>query len=167
MRHFAKNLRINQTDVERFLWHQLRNRRLCGYKFRRQQIIEPYIVDFVCYAHRLIIELDGSQHMEHVAYDSTRTAFLESQGFRVQRIWNNEVLSNMEGVLDFVLTALRASPSPQPSPARGEGASCALRASPSPQPSPARGEGASCALRAPPSQASPAEGEGASCALRA
>ena len=135
MRHFARNLRINQTDVERLLWLQLRDRRLCGYKFRRQQIIEPYIVDFVCFTHKLIIELDGSQHMEHAARDSTRTAFLESQGFRVLRVWNNEVLSNMEGVLDSILAALRASPSPQPSPARGEGA-CGASRQPLPQPSP-------------------------------
>ena len=113
-----------------------------------QQIIEPYIVDFVCFTHRLIIELDGGQHMEHAAYDSTRTVFLESQGFRVLRVWNNEVLSNMEGVLDSILTALRASSSPQPSPAMGEGANGASR-SPSPRPSPSSAEGASGASRQP------------------
>jgi very-short-patch-repair endonuclease len=136
MHHLAKTLRTDQTDVERLLWHRLRNRRLCGYKFRRQQIIDPYIADFVCLERRLIVEIDGSQHLDHVAYDSARTAFLRSQGFRVLRFWNNEVTNNMNEVLDCILAALRTSslplaPSPStapltpgPSPARGEGSRC-------------------------------------------
>jgi very-short-patch-repair endonuclease len=141
LRQLAKHLRTNQTDVERLLWHQLRNRGLLGEKFRRQHIISPYIVDFVCFEKKLIVELDGGQHAERQAYDESRTSFLNSQGFRAVRFWNTDVLMNMEGVLQVMSELLRSpshpgllSPSPQPSPPLrgGEGAN---------SPSPLAGEG--------------------------
>ncbi len=113
----AQALRQNATDVEMKLWNALRDRRLEGFKFRRQHPIEQYIVDFICLEHRLIIELDGGQHSENMVQDAKRTAYLESQGFRVIRYWNHEVIENFEGVLTDIL----AHPLTQPSPARGEG----------------------------------------------
>jgi very-short-patch-repair endonuclease len=102
----ARSLRKNQTDVEKLLWQQLRNRRLCNYKFRRQFSIAPYIVDFVCIELKLIIELDGGQHAHQAQYDDQRTLFLEQRGFKVLRFWNNEVIDNMEGVLESIRLAI-------------------------------------------------------------
>ena len=93
----ARKLRRNQTDVEKVLWYKLRNRQLKGIKFHRQYQIGPYIVDFVCLEHFLIIELDGGQHAEN-RKDLSRTKFLEQKGFEVLRFWNHEVLENIEGV---------------------------------------------------------------------
>ena len=102
------------TDAEHRLWAALRDRRLQGYKFRRQHPIGRFIVDFVCIEHRLVIEADGGQHADNVA-DERRTERIERQGWRVLRFWNNEILANTEGVQDTVLRALE-----QPSePARG------------------------------------------------
>ena len=117
----ARDLRVASTDVERLLWTYLRGRRLRNFKFRRQQPIAGYIVDFVCVETRLVIELDGGQHSEHSAYDDHRSAILEKSGFRVLRFWNDEVLKNIEGVLEEILRQLEAPPSPQPSPASGRG----------------------------------------------
>ncbi len=89
----------------------LRGRELAGYKFRRQVPLGPYIADFVCLSARLIIELDGSQHGEHVTYDSARTKWLEAQNFRLLRFWNSEVFEEREAVLVTILSALTA-PSP-------------------------------------------------------
>jgi very-short-patch-repair endonuclease len=119
MKHLARTLRAQQTDAERVLWRFLRNR-FTGTKFRRQQIIEPYIVDFACFEKRLIVEVDGSQHMEDVAYDDNRTLFLRSQGFEVVRFWNNEVSGNMEGVLEVIRIALNRDPSPPAPLPQGE-----------------------------------------------
>src|SRR5579883_234263 len=99
---FARTLRKNQTDAEQLLWRHLRSRRFQDIKFRRQQPIGRYIADFCSYNHKLIIELDGSQHAQETAKDADRTDFLKSQGFRVIRIWDNEVFSNIEGVLEFI-----------------------------------------------------------------
>ena len=99
-------LRRNTTDSERRLWAALRDRRLQGYKFRRQHPIGRFIVDFACTKHRLVIEADGGQHDENMA-DALRTAWLESQGWRVLRFWNNDILANTEGVMETVLQALR------------------------------------------------------------
>jgi len=107
----ARNLRKNQTDAEQVLWLQLRNRRFLNYKFRRQFVIEPYIVDFVCLDLKLVIELDGSQHNEEV--DAERTIFLTRLGFKVLRFWNNDVFTNLEGVLEQIRLNL---PSPNPLP---------------------------------------------------
>ena len=108
---FARTLRHNQTDAERELWQLLRRRELAGYKFRRQMPLGPYIADFVCLSARLIIELDGGQHGEQIAYDSERTKWLEAQSFRVFRFWNNQVFKERDAVLQTILSALTA-PSP-------------------------------------------------------
>ena len=113
-------MRSQATDAEHRLWQALRAHRFAGYKFRRQVPIEFYIADFVCFAERLIIELDGGQHADS-ASDVKRDAFLRSQGFRILRIWNNNVFENEEGVGELILEALRSPPLPNPSPARGEG----------------------------------------------
>ena len=112
-RQAVRTLRTNSTEAERVLWHQLRAARLSGYKFRRQTPIGRYIVDFVCFEARLIVEVDGGQHVEQQAYDTKRTAWLEAQGFRVLRFWNTEVLGNMEGVKKVIVRAWGGeSPSP-------------------------------------------------------
>ncbi len=96
----ARALRRNQTDVERTLWLALRDRRLCGAKFRRHVPIGPYIVDFLCAEQRLIVELDGGQH--GTPSDAVRQTWLETQGYRVLRFWNNAVADNLPGVLSTV-----------------------------------------------------------------
>jgi very-short-patch-repair endonuclease len=95
----ARSLRQNQTDVEQLLWQRVRNRQILNCKFRRQFPIDPYIVDFCCLELKLIIELDGSQHIERLQSDTVRTQILAQRGFKVIRFWNNEVIENMEGVL--------------------------------------------------------------------
>ena len=107
-------MRRFSTDAEVKLWKALRARRLEGYKFRRQVGFGPYIADFYCAEIKLVIEADGSQHIERAAYDTARTEFFTRQGFRVMRFWNNEVLQNMDGVLTMIREALltdRPSPS--------------------------------------------------------
>ncbi len=116
MRHFAKQLRSNSTDVERMLWRHLRSRQMTDFKFRRQQVIEPYIVDFVCLERKLVVEIDGGQHAERQKEDARRTAFLESAGFHVIRFWNNEVLANLDGVMSAIQGALNTPPHPGPLP---------------------------------------------------
>ena len=112
----ARALRNQSSDAERALWKQLRGRRLAGYKFRRQMVIEIYIVDFVCLEAMLIIEADGGQHVEQAAYDARRTASLEGLGFRVMRFWNHEILAQLRSVLEQIQAALIEAPSPRPSP---------------------------------------------------
>jgi len=107
---YAKQLRYNSTDTEQYLWYLLRGRRLQGYKFRRQYVIPPYIVDFICIKQKIIIELDGGQHNQAQAYDEERKAFLNFKGYRVMRFWNNEVWSHPEAVLDTIKTALTLTP---------------------------------------------------------
>ncbi|MGH2637880.1 MAG: endonuclease domain-containing protein [Rhabdochlamydiaceae bacterium] len=124
MKQLARNLRHVQTDAEAQLWRHLRNRQLGGFKFRRQYWIGNYIVDFVCVEHSLIVEIDGGQHAHEViaSQDQARTAFLEKQGFRVLRFWNNEVLGNTQSVLESILSVLQnITPHPPLSPQRGEG----------------------------------------------
>jgi very-short-patch-repair endonuclease len=100
------------TDAELRLWRLLRDRRLSGIKFRRQVPVGPYIVDFLCVGAKLIVEADGSQHAESPR-DKTRDAYLESQGWKVLRFWNNEVSQNREGVLETILAqASRPSSGP-------------------------------------------------------
>jgi very-short-patch-repair endonuclease len=98
----ARSLRKNQTDAERLLWQKLRSRQLLNVKFRRQFPIEPYIADFVCLELKLIIELDGSQHFNQIAYDNERTDFLKQRGFKVFRFLNNDVFKNTEGVMESI-----------------------------------------------------------------
>jgi very-short-patch-repair endonuclease len=93
------------------MWLLIRNRRFVAYKFRRQVPVDHYIADFLCYNARLIVELDGSQHADS-AYDVTRDAYLRAQGFRVLRIWNNDILARPDYVLEAVWNALQE-------PARG------------------------------------------------
>lgn len=106
----ARQPRRNSTDAEMALWRILRSSRLAGVKFRRQQPIGPYIADFVCLSHRLIIECDGGQHAESAA-DAVRDKWFAEQGFRTVRFWNNEVLGNREGVVLSILNGIGA-PSP-------------------------------------------------------
>jgi very-short-patch-repair endonuclease len=105
MRDRARAMRREPTDVERRLWQILRGRRLGGHKFRRQAPIGPYIVDFVCLAQKLVIELDGGQHADN-ARDIKRDAWLQSRGYRVLRFWNAEVTSNGDAVLHAIAVAL-------------------------------------------------------------
>lgn len=97
-----RELRRNQTQVEKKLWRHLRSKQFEGLKFRRQEQIGQYIVDFVCYKEKLIIELDGSQHNDAHEKDEIRDNWFKSQGFRVLRFWNNEVMINIEGVLTVI-----------------------------------------------------------------
>ena len=106
MSHRPSTLRKDATDAERRLWLQLRDRRLQGFKFRRQRQIGKFIVDFVCLECKLVLEIDGGQHAEATKYDESRTAFLESLGYRVIRFWNNDVLANTDGVLEEILRVL-------------------------------------------------------------
>ena len=103
----SRHLRKNLTDAEQALWNILRSRQMSGYKFRRQVPIGPYIVDFVCFEIRLVIEVDGGQHMERENYDAERTAWLEDAEFRVIRFWNNQVLEEIDAVKDAIWTAVR------------------------------------------------------------
>ncbi len=102
----ARALRKNQTDAERLLWKHLRSRQLQGYKFRRQVPIGNYIVDFVCLSQKIVIELDGSQHMNDMNYDNRRTQYLALHGFKVVRFWNNEVLTQTNAVLETLTLTL-------------------------------------------------------------
>jgi very-short-patch-repair endonuclease len=95
----ARELRHNQTDAERKFWSRVRDRRFFGLKFRRQVPVGPYIADFQCFDKRIIVELDGGQHASNSIRDLKRTEYLESQGFRVIRFWDNDVLRNIDGVL--------------------------------------------------------------------
>ncbi len=96
----ARELRQRQTETERLLWSKLRSRRFDGYKFRRQVPLGSYVVDFVCFERRLIVELDGGQHGEGDVkqYDARRTAWLERHGYRVFRVWNHEVWQDGDAV---------------------------------------------------------------------
>jgi very-short-patch-repair endonuclease len=149
----AKILHSHQTEVEKRLWYHLRAHRFMGLKFKRQKPMGRYIVDFVCVERRLIIELDGGQHAERMAYDQQRDTWLRNQGYRVLRFWNNEVMQQLEGVLETIRSAIlqsALSPSPSPTSVRGERESSPLpqmerESSTHPQkgniPSPLQGEG--------------------------
>ncbi len=106
---FAKELRTRSTDAERLLWSKVRAHRLYGFKFKRQQLIGDYIVDFVCFEAKLVVELDGGQHADSTS-DSYRDNWLRSRGYKVLRFWNNDVLTNIEGVVEVVLRYLSPSP---------------------------------------------------------
>lgn len=102
---FARNLRRESTEEETLLWQRLRNAQM-GAKFRRQEPLLGYTVDFVAHDHRLIVELDGGQHAGPAEQDRQRTRVLEQAGFRVLRFWNNEVNDNLDGVLETILLRL-------------------------------------------------------------
>jgi very-short-patch-repair endonuclease len=105
----ARRLRRVSTDAEAALWSRLRSRRLEGYKFVRQEPISFYTVDFICRQRRLIIEVDGGQHADD-RRDAIRDRWLSDHNYRVLRFWNNDVLSNMAGVLETIATALAEAP---------------------------------------------------------
>jgi very-short-patch-repair endonuclease len=115
----ARQLRRNPTDVERLLWRRLRFCQVDGYKFRRQQPLGNYIVDFMCLQRRLIIEVDGGQHAHEVNNDAERDAWLQAQGFIILRFWNNDVLKNIEGVMEMIVKSLQSTPYLNPSPQGG------------------------------------------------
>ena len=105
----ARGLRKVATGAENALWFRLRARRLNGHKFVRQEPIGPYTVDFICRESRLVIEVDGGQHADS-ARDAVRDKWLIDHHYRVLRFWNNEVLGNMAGVLETIVTALAEAP---------------------------------------------------------
>ncbi|KQR13293.1 MULTISPECIES: endonuclease domain-containing protein [Xanthomonas] len=102
---FAKILRREMTNAERALWYRLRDRRLLGFKFRRQCPVGPYIADFACLDCALIIELDGSQHL-NACSDAVRDAFLQREGFQLLRFWNNAVLARTDDVCNAIAQGL-------------------------------------------------------------
>ena len=125
----ARRLRRASTEAERRLWATLRDRRLAGFRFRRQHPVHGFILDFACTKYRVAIEADGSQHIESRP-DEHRTAILEKEGWRVLRFWNNDILGNTGNVLEAILqaltdaqtlTRLRASPLGTLSRSAGEG----------------------------------------------
>jgi very-short-patch-repair endonuclease len=121
----ARSLRKQTTDPERLLWRTLREFKQAGLHFRRQVPIGNYVADFACHRAKVIVELDGSQHGEddHLEYDSQRTNFLKSRGYRVLRFWNAEVLADPQTVADFILaeSSSRMSPPPLTPPRVGGG----------------------------------------------
>jgi very-short-patch-repair endonuclease len=98
----AKYLRINHTDAEKLLWSHLKARRLDGLKFRRQQPVGKYIVDFICFEKRIVIEVDGGQHSWEKSKDEVRDKWLRKEGYSVLRFWNNDVLKNIDGVIQII-----------------------------------------------------------------
>ena len=109
-RKFAKELRRELTDAETILWSVLKNKGLMKYRFRRQHPIGPFIVDFANVKYKLVVEVDGDTHStdDEIVYDNRRTQYLEAQGWRVLRCWNNEVYRNLDGVCDSILLALKS-----------------------------------------------------------
>ena len=117
----ARTLRRNMTEAEIRVWQMLRAHTTNGYKFRRQVPIGRYIADFVCHEVRLVVEIDGGQHDPAARREIERSGFLQNQGYRILRFWNNEVLANPDGVHETIVNELAAPPPPKPSPIEGEG----------------------------------------------
>ena len=109
LKTFARQMRHEPTEAERKLWQLLRNRRFVHYKFRRQEPIDHFIADFVCYSARLILEADGSQHADSPR-DIIRDTYLRAQGFRLLRVWNNDILARPHAVADAIWAALQDQP---------------------------------------------------------
>ena len=103
----SRDLRKNLTDAEQKLWQKLRNKQINDHKFRRQFVLGNYIVDFICLDKRLIVEVDGGQHMENVDYDLQRDEWLKSQNFKILRFWNNQVLNEIDSVLEVIENNLK------------------------------------------------------------
>ncbi len=114
----ARRLRAEPTRAERIVWSKLRNRRFLGLKFKRQVPIDRFVVDFVSEEAHLIVEIDGGQHGARADADQRRTEILESMGYLVLRFWNNDVLTNIDGVLEFVVATIQPSALEPPHPAR-------------------------------------------------
>ncbi|MEP7222107.1 MAG: DUF559 domain-containing protein [Novosphingobium sp.] len=117
----SRELRLNATEPERCLWQAISARKVAGVRFNRQYPVGQYICDFVSRTALLIIEVDGESHTHAIGYDQARTRFLEAQGFRVLRFWNNDVMENLEGVVKQIELALADRPSPNPSRKREGG----------------------------------------------
>ena len=118
----AREMRHAPVSAEKLFWNEVRDRRLGGHKFRRQYLIGPFVVDFVCVEKKLIVELDGVLHADRPNYDKERDEFLEAQGYRVMRFRNEELAGDVAATLTVIQYALE-TPSPRPSPPlrRGEG----------------------------------------------
>ena len=106
----ARELRTDLTATEQLLWSRLRRRQVAGCKFRRQQVLGPYIVDFACLEEKLVIELDGGQHAAQRSYDQRRTRWLEQVGFRVLRFWDHQVFEELDAVLQVIADELGRPP---------------------------------------------------------
>ena len=117
---FAKQLRANLTDAEKFIWQFLRRKQLDGFKFRKQVPIGTYVVDFACLEVLVVIELDGGQHMEDSQYDAKRDQWLQKEGYKVLRFWNNEVFKDIENILETILKTCQGHPPPNLLPSREE-----------------------------------------------
>ncbi len=104
----ARKLRKEPTPAERKLWAYLRNNKVSGVKFRRQHAIGNFVPDFCAIKEKLVIELDGSQHLEQEGYDKERTEYLKSQGYKVIRFWNNQVMNDIGGVIKAIISGLRS-----------------------------------------------------------
>ena len=103
---FAKHLRCNQTSAEALIWEELRGRKCGGYKFRRQIPIGKYVVDFLCVAQKLIVEIDGPSHLDAVDYDANRTRILESQGYHIMRLTNEDVYEDLGTTIEAIWQSL-------------------------------------------------------------
>ncbi|MBV8746982.1 MAG: endonuclease domain-containing protein [Xanthobacteraceae bacterium] len=120
LRTYAKRMRAEPTQAEQKLWWHLSHRLgLEWTHFRRQVRFGRYIADFVSHGAKLVIEVDGGQHDEQALADAERCKFIEAQGYRVLRFWNNQVLGNIDGVLEEIHPAVTTTPTPNPSPQRG------------------------------------------------
>ncbi len=102
----ARHLRKNMTDAERKIWHSIKGKKIKNHRFRRQHPIGPYIVDFVCLENRIVIEIDGGQHAWQKETDEKRTKWLESEGYRVIRFWNNQIMNEFNGVIQILWNML-------------------------------------------------------------
>jgi very-short-patch-repair endonuclease len=102
----AQKLRQQQTEAEHRLWQWLRSHRVNGVHFRRQHAIGAYVVDFCAPRKKIVIELDGSQHLDQETYDQVRTEYLQAKGYRVLRFWNNSVMDDLDGVMLVILEAI-------------------------------------------------------------
>ena len=114
LQNIAKILRRRPTEAEKFMWRYLKSRQLEGLKFRRQEPIGNYVVDFVCYEKKIIVEIDGGQHCAE--RDGNRNRWLESQDFKILRFWNTEVLKNAQGVWEVIRKNCLSCDSPSPAP---------------------------------------------------
>ncbi len=114
IKHRSRKLRLSMTDAEQKIWIALRQKQIGNYKFRRQHPYKGYILDFVCLESKLVIEIDGGQHVINVEYDKNRTHCLEKGGYKILRFWNNEVMSNLDSILEVIWRELDSDTLPPP-----------------------------------------------------
>ena len=117
----ARQLRKDQTPAEGLVWRRLRAEQFPGFRFRRQQPVGPYVVDFFCSRAKLVIEVDGETHIGTESRDAERQAYLEKSGLSVLRLWNTEVYENLEGVLQRIWEVCRSARVPPPREGGGQG----------------------------------------------